>query len=507
MNSKFHYADIRSGLVVFLVALPLCLGIALACNVPLFSGILAGVIGGVVVALFSGSQMSVSGPAAGLTSIVVSSVAILGSYEAFIAAVLLAGILQIVLGIIKAGSIANYIPSAVIKGMLAGIGIILILKQMPHLVGYDKDPEGDFYFDQPDGHNSFSDLVYMLNYITPGAAITGLISVLILLLADRPFYKRNRILSMFPGPLLAVLAGIGLNVFFSSSAFWKIAPEHLVVFPRIGNWYDFKTILLSPDFSMWNHASFWIIVVTIALVASIESLLSVEATDKLDPEKRKTDTNRELMAQGVGNILCGLSGALPVTAVVVRSSANIQAGAKTKISAVIHALLLAGCVLMVPGILMLIPNATLAAILILTGYKLTKLSLFKEQYRRGLDQFLPFVVTIVVMLLTDLLKGVSAGLIVAVIFIIRANIRNSFDIANDFIDGRVHYIIRLPQHITFFNKGFMIRYFNSIRPGSKVIIDGTVNKTTDKDAREILEEFVNSKDEKYLDIEIVKYNL
>ncbi len=507
MNSKFYYADLRAGMVVFLVALPLCLGIALACNAPLFSGILAGIIGGVIVALFSGSQLSVSGPAAGLTAIVISSVAILGSYQAFIAAVAIAGILQIIMGFLKAGSIGHYIPNTVIRGMMAGIGIILIIKQVPHLVGYDADPEGDFYFEQPDGHNSFSDLFYMFNYITPGAAVTGLVSLLVLVIADRSFYKTHRFFSMLPGPLMAVLTGVALNLFFSSGGLFRLSQEHLVTLPRMAGWQDVEALLLKPDFSAARSSSFWVIVVTLAIVASLESLLSIEATDKLDPQKRDTDPNRELMAQGVGNILCGLTGALPVTAVIVRSSANIQAGAKTKLSAFVHAVLLAGCVFMAPGLLMLIPNASLAAILIFTGYKLSKISLFREQFQKGTDQFLPFIVTILVMLLTDLLKGVCAGLLVSVIFIIRSNIRMSFDTGKDLIDGRLHYIIRLPQHVTFFNKGFMIRYFNAVKDGSKVIIDGSINKTTDKDAREVMQAFVSRSPEKNIEIEIVKYTI
>lgn len=499
--------DLKSGVVVFLVALPLCLGVAMACNAPLLSGILTGVIGGTLVALLSGSLLSVSGPSAGLTAIILSSVAVLGSYEAFAAALMIAGILQLVLGLAKAGGIANFIPVAVIKGTLAGIGIILIIKQMPHLVGYDRDPEGDFDFDQPDGHNSFSELFYMIRYVTPGVVIIGLSSILILVLTSGRFYTKHKLLSMLPGPLLAVLAGVGLNVAFSQSEALRLEANDLVSLPQFSNLHELKGLLLNPDFSQVLAPKFWGVVITVAIVASLESLLSIAATDKLDPLRRDSDPSRELVAQGFGNMLCGVLGALPVTAVIVRSSANIQAGAKSKLSALIHALLLAACILCMPGLLRMIPNASLAAILIYTGYKLAKVSLFTEQFRKGLDQFLPFVITIAVMLISDLLKGVCAGLIVSIVFIIRANVKSSFDTAMDLIEGRRHYMIRLPQHITFFNKGFMIGYFREIPNGSEVIIDGSINKTTDKDALEVLRDFAENSVSKKIDIKFVKYTL
>lgn len=506
MNSKNLLYDLRSGIVVFLVALPLCLGIALACNVPLFSGILAGVIGGIFVTALSGSILSVSGPAAGLTAVILSSVATLGSYQIFLAAVLCAGVLQIAFGFLKAGSVGNYIPSAVIKGMLAGIGIILIIKQLPHIVGYDKDPEGDFFFEQSDGHNSLSELIYMLNYITPGAIIIGTVSILILIISNQNFYKNSSILSFIPGPLVVVAVAIFLNIAFQPYANLVVTSEHLVTLPVIQNFNDIKSVLMQPDFGQMLTSKFFMIVITLSLVASLESLLSIEASDKLDPLKRNSDSNRELLAQGVGNILCGLTGALPVTAVIVRSSANINSGAKTKLSAIFHAVLLLGCVLLIPQVLMLIPNSALAAILIMTGYKLTQISLFKDLYKKGWDQFLPFVVTIVVMLLSDLLKGVGAGLVVAIIYIIRANVKASFDVAEQLIDGKRHYIIKLPTHVTFFNKGFIVRFFNSVKQDSKLIIDGTINKTTDKEVQEFIQEFMWRSKEKKVEIEQIKCN-
>lgn len=507
MNSKNIFLDIKSGIVVFLVALPLCLGIALACNVSMFSGIVAGVIGGIIVTIFSGSALSVSGPAAGLTAIILSSVAILGSFEALLAATICAGVLQIIFGLVKLGNIGNYIPSSVIKGMLAGIGIILIIKQLPHLVGYDKDPEGDFFFEQSDGHNSISELFYMLNYITPGAVIVGVVSIALILISDSTFYKKIPVLSFVPGPLLVVAVGILLNIVFSAYPLLIIEKEHLISLPAINNLADLKGALPFPDFNLILTQKFIIVVITLAIVASIESLLSVEAADKLDPLKRNSNSNKELMAQGIGNILCGLAGALPVTAVIVRSSANIQAGATSKLSAIIHAILLAGCVLLIPHILELIPNASLAAILIMTGYKLTKFEIFKEYYKKGIDQFLPLVVTIAVMLITDLLKGVGAGLVLAVIFIIRSNIRTSFDAVNEIIDGKMHYVVKLPQHLTFFNKGYLLAYFDKVVDGSIVIIDGSINKTTDKEIKEVILEFTEKAKINNIKIEFIKYNL
>ncbi len=509
MGSKIIVADVKAGFVVFLVALPLCLGVALACNAPLFSGLLAGIVGGSIVTLFSGSIFSVSGPAAGLTAIVLSATTTLGSFEAFTAAVLFAGILQLFFGLLKTGGIANYIPNAVIKGMLAGIGIILIIKQIPHLIGYDKDPEGDFDFIQPDGHNTFSDLLFMLNYLSPGAVIVGFVSIIILIFSDSDFYKKNKLLSFIPGALLVVVSGIILNAVFSlfPHAGFSIAREHLVNLPVIKNPGDLKSILIDPDYSLIGTLKFWMIVFTLAIVASLETLLSLEATDKLDPKKRNTESNRELIAQGLGNMLCGFVGALPITSVIVRSSANINAGAKTKLSVVVHAILLLISILALPNVLMLIPNAALAAILILTGYKLAKPSLFKDYSRKGSDQIIPFIITIITMLLTDLLKGVCAGIIVSVIFIIRSNIRSSFDTASDIIDEKMHHLIKLPQHVTFFNKGFLITFLKNVNPNSKIIIDGSINKSIDNDVKEVLIEFTETGRQKHIEIALINITL
>lgn len=508
MNKKFIFSDLKSGIVVFLVALPLCLGIALACGVPLFSGIIAGVVGGIIVTSISNAKYSVSGPAAGLTAIVLAGVSQVGGFEYFVAAVIFAGVLQLILGLLKAGSIGNFIPNSVIKGMLAGIGIILIIKQIPHMVGYDSDPEGDLYFNQADGHNTLSDLYYMLNYVSPGAVAVGLVSVLVILLSETPFYKRNSILSAVPGPLLVVLVGILMNLALANSLFFQISSEHLVSLPKITSFNDLTNTLITPNFSKWNHASFWILVITIATVASIETLLSIEAIEKLDPEKVPVSSNRELLAQGVGNIVSGFLGGLPITSVIVRSSANLNAGARTKWSVIVHAILLLVFVLIFPGLLGLIPNASLAVILIMTGYKLAKVSLFKSQFKAGWEQFLPFVVTIVVMLVTDLLKGVGAGIVVSLFYIIRFNIRSSFEVREDIINGQRNYLILLPQHVTFFNKGFITNYLNNkVTPGSRVIIDGSINKSTDSDVKEVLADFIQSSDQKNIEIQLIKFKI
>lgn len=505
MFQKNLLADIKAGVVVFLVALPLCLGIAMACKVPLFSGIIAGVVGGILVTVFSGSKYSVSGPAAGLTAIVLASISQLGSYPTFLAAVVFAGVFQLILGILKAGSIGNYIPNAVIKGMLAGIGIILIIKQIPHLFGYDKDPEGDIQFIQLDGENSFTELVHMINFITPGAIVIGLFSFSVLIIAEKPFYKKNKILSNLPGPLLAVVFGILLTFAFKSNSLLAIESTHLVNLPIISSFADLKANLFFPDFSSANTGAFWIIVFTLAIVASLETLLGIEAVDKLDPDKNESNTNKELLAQGIGNITCGFLGALPVTSVIIRSSANINSGAKSKLSTIIHALLLLISVLLLPNLLALIPNACLAAILIMTGFKLTKLAIFKEQWKFGYEQFIPFVITIGVMLFTDLLKGVCAGVIVSIVYIIRDNIKSSFEASSDVMDGKLYYLIKLPQHVTFFNKGYLINFFGTIKPESKLIIDASINKKINRDSKDVIDNFINTAKKRNIEIELIKY--
>lgn len=490
-NSKYLKYDIKAGIVVFLVALPLCLGIALAQKAPLFSGIISGIIGGIVVAMISGSKLSVSGPAAGLTSIVISAVATLGSYEAFLVAVVLAGIIQIVLGVIKAGVIGHYFPSAVIKGMLAAIGIILIIKQLPHLVGYDKDPEGDFYFVQMDGENTFSEVINSINFISPGTAIIGVISLLILTLLSNKKFSSNKILGFVPAPLLVVIISILLVEFMnnSGSVYLKVRDEQLVNLPDFSSFSDITSAMVFPDFSILSNPKVYETALIIGIVASLETLLSLEAVDKLDPDSQISPTNRELIAQGTGNILCGLIGGIPITSVIVRSSANISAGGKTQLSSIFHGLLLMVTVVIIPAILEMIPLSALASVLIFTGFKLANPRIFKTTYRFGLDQFIPFVVTIGVMLLTDLLKGVGAGLLVSIIFILRSQHKTPYKLMVDTIDGQKYYFLKLSQYVTFVNKGKIIKLLQQVEPGSKVHIDGGRSNFIDKDVLEIFTEF------------------
>ncbi|MEJ7693884.1 SulP family inorganic anion transporter, partial [Daejeonella sp.] len=422
LTFKYLKNDIPSGLVVFLVALPLCLGIALASGAPLFSGIIAGIIGGTVVASFSGSSLSVSGPAAGLTVIVINSISTLGSFEVFLLAVAIAGVLQIILGVLKAGIIGYYFPSNVIKGMLAAIGIILILKQIPHAVGYDADSEGDFDFFQADGENTFSAISSALSHIHPGAIAIALVSLFILIMWDRPFLQRISFFKLVPGALLVVVLGVVMNeVFRMSNPELYLAGDKLVQLPVASSAAGFIGQFTLPDFSGLTNYNVYVVAITIAIIASLESLLSVEAADKLDPYKRNTPTNRELMAQGLGNFVSGMIGGLPLTAVIVRTSANINSGAKTKLSAIIHGILLLVSVIGFASILNKIPLACLAALLLVVGYKLAKVSLFKSMYRLGWNQFLPFVVTVVAIQFSDLLKGIAIGMAVSLFFILRSN--------------------------------------------------------------------------------------
>lgn len=422
--------DLPAGLVVSLVALPLCLGIALASTGRpdlLFSGIIAGIVGGIVVGSLSGSSLGVSGPAAGLVVIVLGALESLGSYEAFLLAVVLAGVIQIVAGFLNAGIIGYYFPSSVIKGMLAAIGITLILKEIPHAFGYDKDFFGDDAFAQPDGHNTFTELYYSVRYSSTGAIIISLISMGLLIMFERPFMKKFQLFRFLPGALFVVILGVLLNLFFQTvRPEWALVDEHLVQLPVASSAQEFLSFFTFPDFSVITDPNVYTVAFTLAIVASLETLLCVEATDKLDPFKRYTPTNRELKAQGVGNLVSGLIGGLPITQVIVRSSANISSGGKTKMSAIFHGVILLVTVIFIPYYMNMIPLASLAAILLLVGYKLSKVSLYKSMYKLGWEQFIPFMVTIVAILVTDLLKGIAIGMVVAIYFILRKNYKHSY---------------------------------------------------------------------------------
>lgn len=483
-------SDAPASLVVFLVALPLCLGVALAStgeNPVLFSGIIAGVVGGIVVGFFSGSRLGVSGPAAGLITIVLSAIITLGSFETFLVSVVIAGILQIIAGFLGAGVIGNYFPSSVIKGMLAAIGLTLILKEIPHLVGYDKP----LMVDEPDGGHLFEELLQSFGFISTGAVIIAVLSLTVLILFDRPFMKRISLFKFVPGALIVVVIGVVVNEIFKSSfPDLVMSGENLVSLPVAQSLSDIKTFLIFPDFSSaLTNPNVYAIAFTIALVASLESLLSVEATDKLDPEKNATPTNKELKAQGIGNFVSGMLGGLPVTQVIVRSSANINAGGKSKLSTILHGILLLLCVLLIPNILNLIPYASLAAILMMVGYKLSSASLYKKMYKLGWDQFLPFIATIIGVLLTDLLKGIAIGLVFAIFFILRKNYRNNYKIEEETENGKPLVRIQLSEEVTFLNKGSILESLYKIPSNSHLIIDGSNSKSIDYDVLEVIQEF------------------
>jgi len=479
--------DLPAAIVVFLVALPLCLGVALASNAPLFSGIIAGITGGIVVGLFSRSHLSVSGPAAGLTAIIASALATLSSYEAFLVAVVYCGILQIAFGYLKAGIIGDYVPGSVIKGMLAAIGLILILKQLPHLAGYDKDFEGDEAFIQANAENTFTGIFRSLNYITPAAFFIGITCTLFYFGWEKFNSSRKGLTRMIPAPLLVVMIGVVshelIKAYYPS---FVISNEHMVALPVAGSASEFFSFFASPDWSQFLNKEVVLTALTLALVASLESLLSIEAIDDLDPYQRVTPTNRELKAQGIGNIVSGLLGGLPVTSVIVRSSANVSAGAKTKMSTIYHGLLLLLCVAFIPALLNYIPKAALAAILIFTGYKLAKLSLFKTFYKKGWEQFLPFVITIVAILFTDLLKGVIIGIAVGLIFVIRSNFRSAMVMVND----ENKFLFRLRKDVSFLNKPFVKASLEKIPPNSQVLIDATRADLIDHDVLETIRDFM-----------------
>jgi MFS superfamily sulfate permease-like transporter len=502
MNNLFKNwrNDLPAGLVVFLVALPLCLGVGLASTkvegiegLPnIFSGIIAGVIGGIIVGIFSGSRLGVSGPAAGLITIVSASIITLGSFESFLLAVMISGVIQLIAGFIGAGIIGNYFPSAVIKGMLASIGIMLILKEIPHALGYDADFMGDEAFFQKDGHNTFSELLYAVNALHPGAIIISLISLAILILFERPYFKSKNIFKIIPGALVAVIFGIAGNVILGSVGNnFEITGKHLVSLPVASSIMEFTSFFSFPDFHSWKNPNVYVIGFTIALVGSLETLLSVEATDKMDPDKNITPTNKELKAQGIGNLVSGLIGGLPVTQVIVRSSANINSNAKTKVSTIFHGILLLLSVMFIPKLLNLIPLASLAAILIMIGYKLAKIDLFKTMYKLGLDQFIPFVATIIGVLLTDLLKGIGIGMVFSIFFILKRNFRNNYKLIEETKDGQHVRTIVLSEEVSFLNKASIMVELSNVQEESSVIIDGSKCKEIDLDVIELLRDFID----------------
>ena len=478
--------DLAAGLVVFLVALPLCLGIALASGAPLFSGIVSGVIGGIVVGCLSNSALSVTGPAAGLTAIVLTAITDLGGFDIFLSAVILAGVIQIVLGFLKAGSFSNYFPTSVIEGMLAAIGIIIILKQIPHAFGHDVTNEGDFFFIEKSGNTTFDTLFESVNHIHLGALLISILSLIILITWDKvPFLKK---IKMLPGALVVVVLSILLNEFFiqSGSSLAITKSNHLVNLPSIT---EIKEGFALPSLSAFTNEKVWIVAITIAVVASIETLLCIEATDKLDPLKRVTDTNRELKAQGVGNLVSGLLGGLPMTSVVVRSSANITSGGRTKLSTIFHGFLLISFALTIPFILNKIPLSALAAVLLMVGYKLAKPSVFVHLWKNGLSQFVPFLITILAVVFTDLLKGVAIGLIVSIVFILYKNLKIAYSLDKKSLQDGDIISIKLAQEVSFLNKAAIKNTLHSVSEKRKLVIDASNTKYIDFDVLEMIKDF------------------
>jgi MFS superfamily sulfate permease-like transporter len=491
--------DIPAGLVVFLVALPLCLGIALASGAPLFSGLIAGLIGGLVVSWGSGSQLSVSGPAAGLTVIVLNAIEQLGDYRAFLLSVVLAGFLQLILGYLRAGIVGAFFPSAVIKGMLVAIGLILIIKQLPHAVGYHKGFEGDESYMNETAASSFQELIDSFSFLTTGSVTIALVSLLILLVWELPWLKRFEGVKLIPAPLVVVAWGIAHNaIALNWFPMLVVRNEDLVHLPVTETWSGFVNLFTLPDFTFITNPQVYVIAITIAIIASLETLLSLEAVDKLDPLKRTAPTNRELKAQGLGNMLSGLIGGLPITAVIVRSSANINAGGHTRISSFVHGLFLLLSILFLTQFMNLIPLSCLAAILLHTGYKLAKPKQFLEIYRQGWNQFLPFIATILFILITDLLQGILIGIGIGLCFVIISNYQES--ILLHFEED--HYTLMLNKDVSFLNKALLRRLLNEVPENSTLVIDASKVKFIDFDIQETIQNYLKTAPDDNIKVEV-----
>lgn len=498
--------DLPAGLVVFLVAVPLCLGIALASEAPVFSGLIAGIIGGVVVGFFSGSSIGVSGPAAGLAAIVASSIHDLGSFELFLAAVVIAGLIQVILGLVRLGIISAFFPNAVIKGMLAAIGLLIIFKQFPHAIGYDADFEGDEAFFQADGHNTFSEIYYSLNYVTFSAVAICAVSILLMLFWDSKTIQKT-VLRFIPGPLLVVVLGIIATHAFEGTS-WELVEAHRVNLGIDGK--KFNELFTYPDFSHLGNSHLYIIAATIAIVASIETLLSVDAADKLDPKKRVTSGNRELLAQGIGNMASGMIGGLPVTQVVVRTSANVNSGGTSKLSVIVHGLLIAVATLTFPKIFSYVPYASLAAILILVGYKLAKPKLFISIWKVNKKEFIMFLATIIAILFSDLLIGIMIGMLVSFIIIfIESNVAKRpsfFKKAFHVKKSENVYEIEFKEQVSFLSKAPVSKILNKISANSNLIINKSKVVFFSNDVEELINDFRSKANEMKVTITVIERN-
>lgn len=496
--------DIPASVVVFFVALPLCLGIALASGAPLFAGVIAGVIGGIVVGALSGSQVGVSGPAAGLAAIVLTAITALGGYENFLVAVVLGGLIQILFGVLRLGVIGYYFPSSVIKGMLTGIGIIIILKQIPHFFGLDKDPEGDWAFLQLDGETTFTEILRIHEFISPGATLIAIISMAILLLWSNVLVNKSKVFQIIQGPLVAVAVGIIYYISTQGNS-WEVSSEHLVLVPVPDSFDSFIGQFTFPNFGAIGNPAIWITGFTIALVASLETLLCVEASDKLDPLKRVTPTNRELFAQGTGNVISGLIGGIPITQVIVRSSANIQSGGRTKTSAILHGFLLLISVVLIPTLLNKIPLSVLAAILFIVGYKLAKPAVFTQMWKAGWMQFVPFIATVLVIVFKDLLWGIGVGLAIGIVITLFKSYQNSHFLhatqSNE--DGRNLVKMVLAEEVTFFNKATILKELDNLPQNTFLELDVRKTNYLDHDVIEILDDFREKAKNREINIKLI----
>lgn len=490
LSTKYFKADMLAGMVVFLVALPLCLGIAVASGAPPFAGIISGIIGGIAVGYLSNSNVSVSGPAAGLIAIILVAVTEMG-YQTFLCSVVIAGAIQLALGLAKAGGISSYFPTSVIEGMLVAIGIIIIKKEVPHAIGYDLDHQGDyFYYNILDDKSYISDLIHSFNYAHSGSIIIAMVSIAIIVAFNKvPALKK---LKAVPGALVAVVAGILLNELFSVA--WPditIKDEHLVLLPVATSFSEFTSQFTAPSLQGFINVKAWTVGVTIAIVASIETLLCLEAGDKMDPMKRFSSANKELTAQGIGNMLSGFLGGIPMTSVIVRTSANLNAGAKTKLAAIAHGVFLLVAVLVIPGLLNKIPMASLAAILIMIGLKLASIKTFKHMWHYGAQQFIPFIVTVIAVVFTDLLKGVGVGLVVSIYFILKGNMKLAYFFRKEkHHDGETIHI-ELAQEVSFLNKAAIKQTLAHLPQNCTVIINAANTVYIDYDVLEMIKDFMN----------------
>lgn len=493
--------DLSSSLVVFLIALPLCIGIAFASGAPIIAGLIGGIVGGTIVSLISKSPLSVSGPAAGLTVIVFDSIRTLGSFNVFLFALCIAAVLQILLGFVRAGILSNFFPSSVVKGMLAAIGVVLILKQIPHAIGYDMDYEGDMDFFQRDRENTFSEILTAFYRFTPGAVVIFVVSMVLILVWEKLKLHNKFIIH---GSLVAILASVLLNEVFMTFGFGiAVGPEHLIQPIQLNGFQDLFLDDYFPSFSQWKNQAVYIVAIKLCLVMSLETLLNLDAIEKSDPQRRIASKNRELIAQGTGNLFSAILGGLPITSVIIRSSANLQAGARTKLSAFLHGLFILFSLILIPTWIAKIPLSSLAAVLLVVGYKLTDYKILKAQFKKGTDQFLPFIATLIGIVFSDILIGIGIGCLFSIFFIMRRNVLNPYEFNKKDKAYGVEVRIDLSEDVSFLNKSSMLYKLDRVPDNAHLIIDGSKSKYIDPDVLEIIEDFKISAESRNIKLEII----